>query len=146
MEKNPLRGTLAGKLSDAKTDKVPEQGGLRGTLAPNKAEPKVESKLRGSLVAGSETSVDATKAEGRTPSKEEIPNVESLASLVGRTLIQRDGGKRCLFRGVFESEIGSSKVKTARLIGSDNSRYSLNPEMFLTALTTEGGAWRLLDD
>jgi len=146
MEKNPLRGTLAGKLSETKKNEVSPQSGLRGTLAKGRAGTNIESKLRGSLVSSSEVSVDAVKIEGRTPSKEELPNVESLASIVGRTLIQRDGGKRCLFRGVFESEIGSSKVKTARLIGSDNSRFSINPEMFLAALTTEGGAWRLLDD
>jgi hypothetical protein len=117
MERSPLRGTLA---------KPPEKVKLRGTLAPK------ESIIRGTLAGKGADSVKTPTPEGVTVSREQLPDIESLAILTGRTVIQRDGGDSL-----------TAGRKTVKLIGG-GMHYSLPADDFLASITTDGGAWRLL--
>jgi hypothetical protein len=126
MERSPLRGTLA---------KPPEKVKLRGTLAPK------ESIIRGTLAGKGADSVKTPTPEGVTVSREQLPDIESLAILTGRTVIQRDGGKHCNFIELRDSLTAGRK--TVKLIGG-GMHYSLPADDFLASITTDGGAWRLL--
>ena len=125
MEKSPLRGTLAGKTPDTKPAEQPK---LRGTLAASKPE---------------KTSDTAT--EGLPVPKDRFPDIESLASLTGRTIIQRDSGLKCEFKEL-RNGVRATDGKIVKLVGENGFRYSLPAYSFLDAITTEGGAWRLLED
>lgn len=124
MEKPPLRGTLLSSIKKAQENVRPE---LRGTLAPKAGEKKV-----------------LLEAMGTAVSKEALPSIESLKSLEGKLVIQRDGGKKCEFLELRDS-LTPGRM-TVKLMGSDGMRYSLPAEEFLNAITAEGGAWRLLGE
>lgn len=137
MEKSPLRGTLAGKTG--------EHSKLRGSLADKAVEAKSVERpeLRGTLaVTKSEKTLG--ESEGVAVSKDTLPDIESLASLAGRTIIQRDGGLRCEFIELRDG-LRATDGKTVKLIGQNGFRYSIGAQMFLDAITTKGGAWRLLE-
>ena len=84
------------------------------------------------------------EVEGRTVSKTELPDVQFIDSLTARTVIQRDGGRKCVIAAVREPAPGSSK-KLVNLVGADGVRITISADTLYDSLTKEGGAWRLLD-
>lgn len=128
-EKSPLRGTLINKIQAARAAASVEP---EPTLKP-------ESKLKGTLAE--KIRAKSSSPEGVVVSKEEFPDENSLEKLMGKTVVQRDGGEHFTLTRIFEDR----SRKLLNLASNSSKRViTIGTDTLLRNITTEGGAWRVL--